>query len=420
MSELPRPCVGQSVGLTTGSSSKMSLRIRPKCRPQCCKTKKRLNVSKLKNHLNRIALADNLESQLADFHPAGNVEEDWESFRDTVHTTSVQILGYPKRNQPDWFDENDEEIEALLTEKYRLHRVYQNDPTSNSKKNAFTSVRRTVQNKLRTMQDSWLSAKADEIQPYADRKDSKQFYAALNTIYGLRSSGSSPLLSSDGTTLIVEKSKIMERWAEHFEAVLNRPSSINDEAIDRMAQVNINTTMDGPHSELEVQEAISQLSSGKAPGSDAIPSDIYKAGGHIFVQKLTELFKSFSDQGSVPQELNDASIVHLYKRKGNRQSCDNHRGISLLSIAGKLLARVLLNLLKAHLEDGLLPESQCGPWDCRHDLCCPATSRKASRAEPVPLHHICRSYKSFPSGPVEDYVYVWVSRTIHPYGTPLL
>ena len=51
----------------------------------------------------------------------------------------------------------------------------------------------------------------------------------------------------------------------------------------------------------------------------------------------------------------DASITRLYK-KGNRQLCDNYRGISLLAIAGKILARVLL----IHLEHGLLPESQCG------------------------------------------------------------
>ena len=31
-----------------------------------------------------------------------------------------------------------------------------------------------------------------------------------------------------------------------------------------------------------------------------------------------------------------------------------------MSIAGKILARVLLNCLLDHLEQGLLPESQCG------------------------------------------------------------
>ena len=64
---------------------------------------------------------------------------------------------------------------------------------------------------------------------------------------------------------------------------------------------------------------------------------------------------------AIPQEFNDASIIHLLKRKGNTQLCNNHRGISLLSIAGKVLARVLLNRLNELLEQsGLLPESQCG------------------------------------------------------------
>ena len=64
---------------------------------------------------------------------------------------------------------------------------------------------------------------------------------------------------------------------------------------------------------------------------------------------------------AIPQEFKDASIIHLFKRKGNPQLCDNNRGISLLSIAGKFLARVLLNRLNKHLEQaGLLPESQYG------------------------------------------------------------
>ena len=54
-----------------------------------------------------------------------------------------------------------------------------------------------------------------------------------------------------------------------------------------------------------------------------------------------------------------ASIIHLYKRKGNPQVSDNHRGISLLSIVGKILAKILLNRLNAHLDQaGLIPEIQ--------------------------------------------------------------
>ena len=74
----------------------------------------------------------------------------------------------------------------------------------------------------------------------------------------------------------------------------------------------------------------------------------------------SELFISIWNTGNVPQDFKDTSIVYLYKNKGNRNCCDNYRGISLLSIAGKILARVLLNRLLAHLEQDLLPESQCG------------------------------------------------------------
>ena len=111
----------------------------------------------------------------------------------------------------------------------------------------------------------------------------------------------------------------------------------------------------------ETVKAMKLLSSGKAPGSDAIPAEIYKAGGPPVAGKLTELFHIMWRKEAIPQEFKDATIIHLFKRKGNPQVCDNHRGISLLSIAGKILATVLLNRLNEHLEQsGFLPESQCG------------------------------------------------------------
>ena len=142
--------------------------------------------------------------------------------------------------------------------------------------------------------------------------------------------------------------------------MLNRPSVINDEAINRLPHIPICQSLDETPSPDEIRKAIHQLSSGKAPGADSIPDEVYKEGGEALTLKLLDLFQLVWNKELVPQELKDASIIHVYKRKGNHQSCDNHRGISLLSIAGKILARVLLNRLMDHLEKGLLPESQCG------------------------------------------------------------
>ena len=77
--------------------------------------------------------------------------------------------------------------------------------------------------------------------------------------------------------------------------------------------------------------------------------------------RLVDLFSLIWREEGVPQDFKDASIIHLYKRKGDHACCDNHRGISLLSVAGKVLARVLLNRLTQHVDElGILPESQCG------------------------------------------------------------
>ncbi|BHF63318.1 hypothetical protein SprV_0200631000 [Sparganum proliferum] len=65
-------------------------------------------------------------------------------------------------------------------------------------------------------------------------------------------------------------------------------------------------------------------------------------------------------QEEVPQDFQDATIVHNYKRKCNRQLYDNHRSISLLNIAGEIFARIFLNRPNNNLQQGLLRESQRG------------------------------------------------------------
>ena len=79
----------------------------------------------------------------------------------------------------------------------------------------------------------------------------------------------------------------MKRLAEHFDSVLNRPLYINDDAINRLPQVECNLLLDEFPTVAETVKAIKLLSSGKAPGSDAIPAENYKAGGIPVAKKMT-------------------------------------------------------------------------------------------------------------------------------------
>ena len=148
------------------------------------------------------------------------------------------------RKHQDWFDENDEEIQELLEEKHQKHKAYLSDTSSVSNKAAYSNICKTVQTRLRNKQDSWPSSKADEIQSFADRKAIEKFFDALKTVYGPQSSGTNHLLSADGTSFLTDKNASFKRWAEHFDGVLNRPSSINDDAMNRLPQVECNLLLD--------------------------------------------------------------------------------------------------------------------------------------------------------------------------------
>ena len=188
----------------------------------------------------------------------------------------------------------------------------------------------------------------------------KNFYDSLKEVYGPTTSGSSPLLSADGSTLITDKEKILERWAEHFDSIVNCPPTINDEAIDWLPQVPFVETLDAVPTFEEIWKAIHLLNNSKAPDADSIPAEVYKESGTAVTEKLHQLFQLIWQHDTVPQDFKDASIIYLYKHKGNHQACDNHHGIPLLSITGKALARVPLNCFIVCLEKGPLPESQCG------------------------------------------------------------
>ena len=68
------------------------------------------------------------------------------------------------------------------------------------------------------------------------------------------------------------------------------------------------------------------------------------------------------EERAYPQEFKGASIIHLYKRKGNKilksvTTTDEY----LLSIAGKIIAKIQLIRLNVHLDQAWpIPENQCG------------------------------------------------------------
>lgn len=99
------------------------------------------------------------------------------------------------------------------------------------------------------------------------------------------------------------------------------------------------------HTFQEFKQAMMQMKSRKSSGQDNIPLELIKHGGLplqtcIFTPIL--MWESW-------QLLKDVVIIMMFK-KGEWKVCGNYRGISLLSITGKIFARILLNYSRTLLE----------------------------------------------------------------------
>ncbi|KAK3517712.1 hypothetical protein QTP70_016085 [Hemibagrus guttatus] len=108
----------------------------------------------------------------------------------------------------------------------------------------------------------------------------------------------------------------------------------------------------------EVTEIVQQLLGGKAPGVDEIHPEYLKSLDVVGLSWLTRLCNIAWWSGTVPLDWATGVVVPLFK-KGDRRVCSNYRGITLLSLPGKVYSRVLERIVRPLVEPRI-QEEQCG------------------------------------------------------------
>ena len=210
------------------------------------------------------------------------------------------------------------------------------------------------------MQNDWWTGLAERTQRYADMVDMGAFYEALKDVYGLSYEIQASLRFSDGSTLLTDKEVILQYLSEHFEGLFSDRRIVQESSLAKIPKVDVKLELDDPPFREDIRKATMQVKVGKLTGIDGIPAEVYQHGGEAVLDKLQDLFTNCWEKGSLPQDLRDAVTVSLYKNKGEKSDGSNYRGITLLSTAGKILARVLLNKLITTIAQENTPESQCG------------------------------------------------------------
>ena len=341
---------------------KLAVRRRKPVRHNVKNPLRKLNTKMLSNPDTSVLLAENLAKAFDETEVLSDTsDKTLANFCKVARQVSENVLGFSGRKHRDWFDDNNQLIQPLLKELHDLKSQLLENKSNSEVRDRYRDTKKSVESQLHDMQNAWWIARAEEIQTAADKRDFKAFWQGLKAVYGPKYKTYPSVKSKDGKSLITDPKGILNRWVEHFDSVLNQPSNFDMSVLDKLPQWEVNPELAVPPSLKEIKDSIKQLTAGKAAGADGIPPEIYKHGGSAIAEQLLKLFSQSWNEGKVPQAFKDADLIHLYKNKGDIKCCDNHRGISLLCIAGKIYARMLLNRLIAHIRSiRLIPESQCG------------------------------------------------------------
>ena len=339
--------------------SRILWKVRPRQRKDNVAPRK-LNCEALLDSQTRMEFQNQVLGALSDRREDSTDSGSWASVTKIIRKVAEETIGFKTRKHRDWFDENRTDIHALLAEKNAAHNASLRNPASTALKMRFTELRTTAQRTLRHMQNDWWTKLATEIQNYADTNDAHNFYDSIKQAYGPISQTMVPVRSLDGSALIRDAQGITRRWAEHYSTLLNGGLQPDPSILDLIHQRPLQTAMDVPPTLEEIQGCIKTMKNRKSPGMDGLPTEIFKYGGPAVAGELWEAVCYIWETERVPQEWKDALMISIYKNKGDRSVCGNSRGISLLSVAGKIMARTLLARLIKQISEDILPETQCG------------------------------------------------------------
>ena len=220
------------------------------------------------------------------------------------------------------------------------------------------AARSKVQQTARRCANEYWTQLSQDIQTAAITGNIRGMYDGIKKALGPTQSKTAPLKSSSGA-IITDKGQQMERWVEHYSDLYSRENTMSPAALDVIECLPTMDELDSEPSVEDLSKAIDSLASGKAPGNDGIPPELIKHCKTTLLLPLHEVLCQCWQEGAVPQDTRDSKIITLYKNKGERSDCNNYRGISLLSIVGKVFARVILIRLQK-LAERIYPESQCG------------------------------------------------------------
>ena len=220
---------------------------------------------------------------------------------------------------------------------------------------------------LRGWEEAWWIDLGKQASAAAENHDSGELYRVLRT---LRVRGDGAVASAMKHT-VANPEGDREAWASHFRRISETRGQVAERVwgnVPRVAQTRCEW-LGAPPGDIELWKAVAAMRTGKAAGEDGLMAEALKFGGErqrgIAYRIVRKMWASAAraelggEADDWPEEWRVGITVPLWKRKGSKADKNTWRGITLLSVGSKLLARVVAARLQRWYEPWA-HEAQCG------------------------------------------------------------
>ena len=278
-----------------------------------------------------------------------DIEDQWNKIKGVVTSTCQSVLGERVNTTKEWISQDSlGKIKTRRAVKARVNNCHTRAEKLGVQEE-YSIANREVKNSIKEDKKRYLENLAERAEKAAADGHLRIVYQITKTLSGKFSKPALPVKDRSGST-IIDPAGQLNRWREHFNELLNRPTP--EEQPDILPARNDLPISIDPPSKAEIQAAIKALKAHKAAGPDHIPPDALKAGMETSVDILHTLFQKVWEEEKIPGEWKEAHLIKLPK-KGDLTNCNNYRGISLLSVPGKVFNRVMLDRMKEATDDKL-------------------------------------------------------------------
>jgi hypothetical protein len=300
--------------------------------------------------------------------PVDNAQDEWTQLRQAAHKAAC-AAGLDLKPQQ---HRRDFALSAKTLQKIeRKHEAYASKLSNPSAatKAAYRAANNAAKRAVKRDQESFFRQQAAFAEKAWKAGNLAVFHKHVQRVFK-EQQGASPAAPTavfggkDGKELLQSREEVVKRFAEHFADVLNCPAKLDQqmqEAIEDLVQ-KVEQGQGGyrqqddaaePPTEQEVEEAVFACRNGASPGADGIAAPMLKLSATM-LKWLHRVIVAVWQSGRAPVEWKRALLVALYKGKGEKKVTDSYRGISLLSIPGKVYALIILSRINAHVDAQLL------------------------------------------------------------------